>query len=87
MKGSVFTYANQEKENHLEVIDAINAAIENDKAQEVILCQGALSFYSIIEIVEKLPKNISKRFHAKSTESIIGSDFKETAGEVVFVEG
>ncbi len=54
--------------------------------KEVIFCEGALSFKNIIEAVQILPKNIRVKFHAAKSQSIVGSDSKDTSGEAVSKE-
>jgi GT2 family glycosyltransferase len=54
--------------------------------KEIIFCEGSLSFKNIIESVQTLPKNIRVKFHAAKSQSIIGSDSKDTTGEAVSKE-
>ena len=54
--------------------------------REVIFCEGTLSFQDIIENIRLLPKNISIKFHASGSSSIVGSDSKDTSGEAVSKE-
>ncbi len=54
--------------------------------KEIIFCEGALSFKEIIETVQTLPKNIRVKFHAANSQSIVGSDSKDTSGEAVSKE-
>ena len=51
----------------------------------IILCQGPdFSWKQVIAQTEKLGnKHLSLRFHAKNSQSIIGSDSKETSGEAM----
>ncbi len=51
--------------------------------KEIILCEGTLSFKQIIELVKTIPRNIRIKFHALNSESIIGSDSKNIAGNYV----
>jgi len=48
--------------------------------KEVIFCEGTLSFKEIIDVVQELPKNIRVKFHAAKSQSIVGSDSKDTSG-------
>ncbi|HEY0434867.1 MAG TPA: glycosyltransferase [Chitinophagaceae bacterium] len=50
--------------------------------REVIFCEGELSFADIIAHLQGLPKGLHVKFHAAGSQSIIGSDYTETAGEV-----
>ena len=54
--------------------------------QEVIFCEGHLSFKEIIRASQSLPKNVRAKFHAQKSLSIVGSDSKYTAGSVVSKE-
>jgi hypothetical protein len=54
--------------------------------KEVIFCEGTLSFKDIIQSVQTLPKNIRVKFHAANSQSIVGSDSKDTSGEAVSKE-
>lgn len=51
--------------------------------QEVIFCEGTLSFKDIIEDLDQLPKRIKVKFHAKGSQSIVGSYSKDKSGEVL----
>lgn len=64
---------------------ALNAAAQSGKITAIIFCQGKLSYSYIIDKIQNLPKKLSIRFHAKGTESIVGSDSKNTSGEFVYV--
>jgi GT2 family glycosyltransferase len=54
--------------------------------KEVIFCEGSLSFKDIIGAVQILPKNVRVKFHAAKSQSIVGSDSKDTSGEAVSKE-
>ncbi|HEV7781104.1 MAG TPA: glycosyltransferase [Chitinophagaceae bacterium] len=54
--------------------------------REVIFCQGTLSYTSIIEGLQQLPKGIVAKVHATGSSSIVGSDSKDTSGESVSKE-
>jgi GT2 family glycosyltransferase len=54
--------------------------------REVVFCEGGLSFSDIIQQVPKLPSNISIKFHASDSSSIVGSDSKNTLGEAMSKE-
>lgn len=58
--------------------------LQNTPANELILCQSKnLSFAHIIELYEQTGKKVKLRLHAQHSESIIGSDSKNEAGEVL----
>jgi GT2 family glycosyltransferase len=54
--------------------------------REVVFCEGSLSFSNIIQHIPLLPSNISIKFHASGSSSIVGSDSKNTSGEAMSKE-
>ncbi len=54
--------------------------------KELIFCEGGLTFKEIIETVPIIPKNISIKFHAEKSHSVVGSDSKDSSGEAVSKE-
>ncbi|HTH30189.1 MAG TPA: glycosyltransferase, partial [Lacibacter sp.] len=58
--------------------------LQNTPANELILSQSNhLSFAQIISLYEQTGKRVKLRLHAEQSESIIGSDSKNEAGEVL----
>ncbi|TWI81643.1 GT2 family glycosyltransferase [Lacibacter cauensis] len=58
--------------------------LQNTPANELVLCESAhLSFAEIIAMYEQAGKKVKLRLHANGSESIIGSDSKNEAGEVL----
>ncbi len=55
--------------------------------EEVVFCEGSLSYYQIIQTIQALPHNISYLFIGKNTNSIVGSDSNATTGETFTAEG
>ena len=51
--------------------------------REIILCEGSLTFRQIIECIQQLPRTSRIRIHASASQSIIGSDSKDIAGEAL----
>jgi hypothetical protein len=51
--------------------------------KELIFCEGSLSFKDIIDSIQILPKNVRVKFHAEKSQSIVGSDSRDTSGEAV----
>lgn len=49
--------------------------------REAIFCEGTLSFKNIIDCLQRIPDNIKIRIHATGSNSIVGSDSKDSAGE------
>lgn len=80
--GTVVT--DEKKENNLQINIDLNSFLETGKITEIIFCEGTLPYSWIIDKIQNLPKKVSIRFHAKGTESIVGSDSKDTAGEYIF---
>jgi O-antigen biosynthesis protein len=78
--------ANGLKEDALATFEELITFSESIRVREIVFCQGYLSYSTIIKKVQQLPKNISIRFHAAGSESIVGSDSKDTAGEFVSPE-
>jgi GT2 family glycosyltransferase len=54
--------------------------------REVIFCEGTLSFKNIIETIQQLPKGTIIKFHASGSNSIVGSNSKNSSGEFVSKE-
>jgi GT2 family glycosyltransferase len=54
--------------------------------REVVFCEGSLSFLTIIQYIPQLPSNISIKFHASGSSSIVGSDSKDSSGEAMSKE-
>ncbi len=79
--------ANGIREDALGTIDHLKTLTESMRIREVIFCKGYLSYSTIINTIQELPPNLSVRFHAYGSESIVGSDSKNTAGEFVSPTG
>lgn len=54
--------------------------------EEAIFCKGTLSFKNIIEAIERSAGKIKFKIHAAGSQSIIGSDSKDSSGEAVSKE-
>lgn len=53
---------------------------------EVIYCQGSLTFAEIIKHVQELAAGKKIKFHSTGSGSIVGSDSKDSAGNIVSAE-
>ena len=53
---------------------------------EIIFCEGELSYKSIISLLPDLPKGFSVRFYSRGGRSIIGSNSKDISGEYISVK-
>lgn len=51
--------------------------------RELIFCQGELSFRDIISILPLVPRAVMVKIHASGSQSIVGSQSKDRAGEFV----
>ena len=58
----------------------------NISFRELIFCEGTLSFSNIIQQVQQLPPGIRIKYHASGSNSIVGSDSRNTSGEAVSKE-
>jgi GT2 family glycosyltransferase len=54
--------------------------------REVIFCEGTLSFKDIISTLSFLPRKTIIKFHADNSQSIVGSNSKDSSGEFVSKE-
>lgn len=63
--------AGWEKQTNLEMPD------------EIIFCEGELTFKQIIDRIKELPSAISFKIHSKGSASIVGSSSKNTSGNVL----
>ncbi len=67
-------------------IAQLNHLVAMYPVKEIIFCEDGLSFKEIIAAVQQLPVNVSNKFHASGSYSIVGSDNKDITGEYVAVE-
>jgi GT2 family glycosyltransferase len=51
--------------------------------REIIFCEGTLTFANIIDAIQTLPRRLMIKFHAQNSQSIVGSNSKDTSGEYV----
>ena len=76
------------EENTVGSIHQLKELATKASVNEIIFCEGVLSFIEIIEQVNLLQKQqISFRFHSKKSHSIVGSDSKTSTGEILTAEG
>lgn len=54
--------------------------------EEIIFCEGILSFKKIINTLPQMPYWVRIRFFAKGSETIVGSDDKDSSGELISKE-
>ena len=78
----------KENENAIGNILDLKNITKQVGVNEIIFCEGVLSFENIIHEIELLKnKKISFKFHAKKSHSIVGSDSKTSSGETLSIEG
>lgn len=53
---------------------------------EIIFCEGQLSNKRIIDLLPTIPAAVSIRFHAYGSTSIVGSDSKDSSGDILSTE-
>jgi O-antigen biosynthesis protein len=68
----------------LDQFDKIARSVE---FKELILCEGTLGFGDWIDRLPKLPGHCSIKFFSSGTQSIIGSDSQNAAGESISIMG
>jgi len=78
---------NGQEENSIGDIKQLKELLNRLNIKDLIFCEGYLTNYLNIQLVQTLPKNISYRFIGSNTSSIVGSDSKATAGETLAAEG
>ena len=64
-------------------IRQLGALIKMYPIREVVFCQGKLTFATIIETLNQIPSHTRIKFHAASSNSIIGSDSKDVSGKII----
>jgi GT2 family glycosyltransferase len=84
IKGFISPLGEEHSLGHLSQMETI---MENTTAKELILCESEhLSFQQIINLFEANGKRVKLRLHAKGSRSIIGSDSKNEAGQVLNIQ-
>ncbi|RXK60543.1 glycosyltransferase [Lacibacter luteus] len=75
------------EEHALGPVTELPQLLQNTPANELLMCESThLSFAEIIGLYEPAGKKVKLRLHANGSESIIGSDSKNEAGEVLHNE-
>jgi GT2 family glycosyltransferase len=65
-------------------LTSIQTLLKNTPVKELIVCESPyISFAEIISLYEQNGKNVKLRLHAKGSVSIVGSDSKNEAGQVL----
>lgn len=66
-------------------ISQLKHLIKTYPVKEIVFCEDGMQFKDIIEQVQQLPHHIKNKFHATGSSSIVGSDNKDTSGNIVSV--
>ncbi len=74
---------NSVSSNALGTLQQLQHLITTYPVKEIIFCEDGLSFKEIIAQVQVLPHHIKTKFHASGSNSIVGSDNKDTSGNTV----
>ena len=69
--------------NSIGNLNQLNYLLKMYPIREVVLCEGKLSFCTLIETLKHLPPKTRVKFHAHFSKSIIGSDSKDVTGKTV----
>lgn len=78
----------ENEENTIGNIHQLKKLSKEIGINEIIFCEGSLSFADIIQHIKNLQGiKINFRFHAKKSHSIVGSDSKTSTGEILTAEG
>jgi cellulose synthase/poly-beta-1,6-N-acetylglucosamine synthase-like glycosyltransferase len=75
-----------QKESNLEGIDILNELeniLKSTAVEEIIFCEGELSFKKIIKTISQISKQINIQIFAEGSHAIIGSNHKDFAGNFI----
>ncbi|MEO6814332.1 MAG: glycosyltransferase [Ginsengibacter sp.] len=75
-----------EEENTIGRFENLHELMRSYPMDEIIFCEGVLSFKKIIDSLCAVPQGISIKFFAKGSYTIIGSDDRNTAGAIISKE-
>jgi O-antigen biosynthesis protein len=67
-------------------LSKINVLIHSLPIKEAIFCEGVLSFKEIIACMQDIKNRIKIKIHAAGSESVVGSDSKNSLGEALSKE-
>ena len=74
---------NGSERNSIGSLHQLNSLLKMYPIREVVLCEGKLSFKQIIDKVKEIPSHTRVKFHARFSQSLIGSDSKDVSGIAV----
>lgn len=61
-------------------VTSLESCLKNHSLQQLIFCEGSLSFTAIIQLVDKHAGKVDFLFHAKGGGSVVGSSNKNSRG-------
>lgn len=76
-------YNDTTEEPVLGTIDQLSELVNKYQVKEIIFCENGLSFKEIISSIHALPGNTRNKFHASGSNSIVGSNSKNTSGDFI----
>ncbi|RYZ00673.1 MAG: glycosyltransferase [Chitinophagaceae bacterium] len=63
----------------------VGSAVRALGAEELIFCAGSLSYKEIIAHTARLRSSVRLRYHAAGSDSVVGSDSKDSSGEALSI--
>lgn len=64
-------------------IQQLPELVKKYQVKEIIFCENGLSFKEIISCISTLPLTIRNKFHASGSNSIVGSDSRNSSGDYI----
>jgi hypothetical protein len=77
----------QDTDASIGYVGAIDLCLKKHSLQQLILCEGSLSYAEIIQLVNKHEGQVAFLFHADSSGAIVGSNHKNTRGIFIVADG
>ena len=74
----------QDEGSSLGSIEHMAGILKKHKIEQLVFCEGSLSFKSIISQAEKISGKVQLLFHAEGSNSIVGSNDKNSRGKFIF---
>ena len=64
-------------------IEQLPQLVKKYQVKEIIFCENGLSFKEIIGCINSLPVTVKNKFHASGSNSIVGSDSRNSSGDYI----
>jgi GT2 family glycosyltransferase len=80
--GNVNTNKTEISKNDLGAFENINSIVATYQVSEIIFTHNAISFKDMIATMQNLGPSYNYKIHASGTDSIVGSNSKNTAGDL-----